>query len=173
VLHFITADWLSDHATLIVGVVGIIVSGILGPTVTTVLSRDGARREFKRNLVGARRDDLRQLLDEAALAFGAGITNLRLMREAKEHGQVAAPELDAWAKSIFPLGQRLRLRLPSNHRVVTAYEHVRDRLTEAQEAIDASGAVDTALDAYEGARAAFLETAREAVQAPIDENEEL
>jgi hypothetical protein len=62
-----TGDWLSNHSTLIVGVVGIVVSGILGPAASVWLSRKSARQQFKRDLIVARRDDLRQLVDEAAL----------------------------------------------------------------------------------------------------------
>jgi hypothetical protein len=62
-----TGDWLSNHSTLLVGVVGIVVSGILGPAASVWLSRKSARQQFKRDLIVARRDDLRQLVDEAAL----------------------------------------------------------------------------------------------------------
>ena len=158
---------------MIVGVVGIIVSGVLGPAATAALSRGSAQRQFKRDLIRARRDDLRDLLDEAALVLGAGATNLRLLREAKEKKMLPAPALDAWAKSVFPLGQRLRLRLPNNHPVVAAYDAVRDRLAAAQADIDSETPVDPALDRYEESRAAFLEAARRAVQAPIDERKEL
>src|SRR5271166_7023426 len=106
-----TGDWLSNHSTLIVGVVGIVVSGILGPAVTIGLSRKSARQQFKRDLIVARRDDLARLLDEAALLLGAGGTNLRLLEEASDR-KPAPPAADEWARSVFPLGQRLRLHLP-------------------------------------------------------------
>jgi hypothetical protein len=169
----ITADWLSVHATLIVGVVGILVSGLLGPTATAILSRKSAQRDFKRNLIRARRDDLRTLLDEAALALGSGATNLRLIQEASAEKRQASPQLDVWVKGIFPLGQRLRLHLPNDHPVLTAYERVRDCLASAQSTIDVGHDVEKALSDYEHARAAFLESAREALQAPIDDKKEL
>ena len=167
-----TGDWLSNHSTLIVGVVGIVVSGILGPAVTIGLSRKSARQQFKRDLIVARRDDLARLLDEAALLLGAGGTNLRLLEEASDR-KPAPPAANEWARSVFPLGQRLRLRLPDEHAVVRAYDDVRQRLTDAQKAISNETSFSEALDRYEQARAAFLDAARDAVQAPVDEDREI
>ncbi len=167
-----TGDWLSNHSTLIVGVVGIVVSGILGPAVTIGLSRKSARQQFKRDLIVARRDDLARLLDEAALLLGAGGTNLRLLEEASDR-KPAPPAADEWARSVFPLGQRLRLYLPDEHAVVRAYDDVRQRLTDAQKAISNETSFSEALDRYEQARAAFLDAARDAVQAPVDEDQEI
>jgi hypothetical protein len=165
-------DWLSNHSTLVVGVVGIVVSGILGPAVSIGLSRKSARQQFKRDLIVARRDDLGRLLDEAALLLGAGGTNLRLLKEASDR-KPAPPDAEEWARSIFPLGQRLRLRLPDEHPVVRAYDDVRQRLTDAQEAISDEASFGDALDRYEQARAAFLDAARVSVQAPVDEDREI
>jgi hypothetical protein len=168
-----TGDWLSNHSTLLVGVVGIVVSGILGPAASVWLSRKSARQQFKRDLIVARRDDLRQLVDEAALLLGAGGTNLRLLNEANSHKVHPPAAASEWARSVFPLGQRLRLRLPAEHDVVRAYDDVRQRLTDAQEAVSDEAAFDDALDRYEQARAVFLEHARAAVQAPVNEEEEI
>ena len=165
-------DWLSNHSTLLIGIVGIVVSGILGPAVTIGLSRKSARQQFKRDLIVTRRDDLASLLDEAALLLGAGGTNLRLLNEATDRNP-APPSAREWARSIFPLGQRLRLRLPDEHAVVRAYDDVRQRLTDAQEGITSEEAFSDALDRYEQARTAFLDAAREAVQAPVDEDQEI
>jgi hypothetical protein len=167
-----SGDWLANHSTLIVGVVGIVVSGILGPAVTIGLSRKSARRQFKRDLIVARRDDLARLLDEAALLLGAGATNLRLLKEGSDR-KPAPPTAHEWARSIFPLGQRLRLRLPDEHAVVRAYDDVRQRLTDAQKAISNETSFSEALDRYEQARASFLDAARDAVQAPVNEDQEI
>jgi hypothetical protein len=163
-------DWLSNHSTLFVGVVGIVVSGILGPAVTMWLSRKSARQQFARDLIVARRDDLRRLADDAALLLGAGGTNLRLLHEADSRNTPPPAAASEWALSVFPLGQRLRLRLPEQHPVVKAYDDVRERLTEAQEAVKDAPAFSEALDRYEQARASFLDAARVAVEAPVDEN---
>jgi hypothetical protein len=154
-------------------VVGIVVSGILGPAITIGLSRKSARQQFKRDVIVARRDDLRQLVDEAALLLGAGGTNLRLLNEASSRKVAPPAAASEWARSVFPLGQRLLLRLPDDHQVVTAYNDVRQGLTDAQEAISDDAAFDRALDRYERARASFLDAARVAVQAPVNEEEEI
>lgn len=168
-----TGDWLSNHSTLLVGVVGIVVSGILGPAASVWLSRKSARQQFKRDLIVARRDDLRQLVDEAALLLGAGGTNLRLLNEASNRNIPPPAAASEWARSVFPLGQRLRLRLPEEHYVVRAYDDVRQKLTDAQEAISDEAAFNKALDRYEQARTSFLDAARVAVQAPVNEEEEI
>jgi hypothetical protein len=166
-------DWLSDHSTLLIGVVGILVSGLLGPAASSWFSRKSARQQFKRDLITARRDDLRQLVDDATFLLGAGGTNLRLLHEADARKAPPPPAALEWALSIFPLGQRLRLRLPADHPVVRAYDDVRQKLIEAQEAISNTEVFDRALTHYEQARAAFLDAARAAVQAPVDEDQEI
>jgi hypothetical protein len=166
-------DWLSNHATLIVGVVGIVVSGLLGPATTVALSRRSARQQFKRDLIVSRREDLARVLDEAALLLGAGGTNLRILKEAQDGGEPVPPAAGEWARSVFPLGQRLRLRLSVSDEVVRAYDDVRDRLTQAQEAIDDQAAFDDVLARYEDARAAFLDASRAAIQATVDESKEI
>ena len=168
----VSGDWLSNHSTLLVGVVGIVVSGLLGPAVAIRLSRKSARQQFKRDLIVSRRDDLARLLDEAAVLLGAGATNLRLLKEGTALAP-APPAAHEWARSIFPLGQRLRLRLPDHHAVVRTYDDVRQRLTDAQEAIGDGSSFSAALDHYEQARASFLDAARAAVQAPVDEGREI
>lgn len=168
-----SGDWLSNHSTLIVGVVGIVVSGILGPATTVALLRKNARQQFKRDLIVTRREDLARVLDEAALLLGAGGTNLRLLKEAQNSGEPPPAAASEWARSVFPLGQRLRLRLSASNEVVRAYDDVRARLTEAQEAIDDRTAFDNVLDRYEAARADFLDVSRAAVQAAVDESKEI
>jgi hypothetical protein len=165
-----SGDWLSDHSTLLVGVVGIVFSGFVGPTVTGLLTgrreraRDGRLRE------AAHREDLRELADDAARLLAVGATNLRLMREAKNSGQEPSPELMEWSRSVFPLGQRLRLRLPEGHRVVKQFDEVRARLAKAGDAGN-DDEITTTVEEFEAARSAFLEAAREAVQAPISEKD--
>jgi hypothetical protein len=168
-----SGDWLSNHATLIVGVVGIVVSGILGPATTILLSRRNARQQFKRDLIVTRREDLARVLDEAALLLGAGGTNLRVLREAEDRGEPAPAAASEWARSVFPLGQRLRLRLSASDEVVRAYDDVRVRLTEAQEAINDPATFDNVISRYEDARAAFLDASRAAIQAAVDESKEI
>lgn len=166
-------DWLTNHSTLAVGVVGIVVSGILGPAITVGLARKNARQEFKRDLIVSRRTDLGHLLDEAAVVLAVGATNLRLIDEANRQRSPTPDAVSEWARSIFPLGQRLRLRLPERHRVVLAYDDVRQKLETVQAAIAADLSTDDAIEDYEASRSAFLDAARDAVQGPVDEGQEI
>lgn len=156
---------MADNA-VIVGVTGIIVSGVVGPSVAAVLARRSRSREFHREQVAARRTELRKLLDEAASLLASGPTNVRIL-----HEQTAGAELErarAWLSQVFPIGQRLQLWLPADHAVVISYERVRERLVEAAQAGPAPTA-DVILDQFESERAAFLERARAALLSPIPE----
>jgi hypothetical protein len=166
-------DWLSTHATLIVGVVGIVVSGVLGPSIATLLSRRNARQQFKRDLIVGRREDLTRLLDEAAKLLGMSGSKLRLSHEARAAERRPPADVEEWARAVFPLGQRLRLHLPAEHPVVAAYEQVREMLTMLDERAADEAAYDRAWEQFEQARSLFLEAARAALQAPVDEQEEI
>lgn len=164
------SDWLSDHSTLLVGVVGIVFSAFVGPSVTGWLTGRRDRARDARAREAAHRDDLRGLADEAARLLAAGATNLRVMREAKARGGDPPAEMTEWSRSVFPLGQRLRLRLPEGHEVIARFDEVRDRLAAASEA-GTDDEIEAAVDRFDAARAAFLDAARAAVRAPISEDE--
>lgn len=156
---------MADSA-VVVGVTGIIVSGVVGPGVAAVLARRARTREFHREQVAARRGELRKLLDEAASLLASGPTNVRIL-----HQQSAGAELErarAWLSQVFPIGQRLQLWLPAHHPVVTSYERVRERLVEAAEAGPVA-AGDVVLDQFEHERTAFLDRSRDALLSPIPE----
>jgi hypothetical protein len=157
---------MTDNA-VIVGVTGIVVSGVLGPSVASWLARRSRSREFHREQVAQRRDELRGLLDEAAALLASGPTNVRILHER----QAGADDLDrarAWLSQVFPIGQRLQLWLPSDHAVVTAYERVREQLIAAAEAgVTPSGVA--LLERFEEDRRAFLDSARETLLSPIPE----
>lgn len=70
-------DWLSRNSTLIVGVVGIVFSGFIGPTVVAVFTGRRERARDARALAVARQDDLRDLLDEAAQVLSGAVGRLR------------------------------------------------------------------------------------------------
>lgn len=157
---------MADSAVTL-GVAGILVSGVVGPSVAAVLARRSRSREFHREQVAARRSELRNLLDEAAALLATGPTNIRIL-----HEQSAGAELEnarAWLSEVFPIGQRLQLWLPADHAVVTSYERVRERLVEAAEAGPAPAA-DVILDQFEQERTVFLDRARDALLSPIPES---
>jgi hypothetical protein len=63
--------------------------------------------------------------------------------------------------------------LSAGDQVVRAYDDVRARLTEAQDAINDQTKFDNVLDRYEAARADFLDVSRAAIQAAVDESKEI
>lgn len=65
------------NTVLIASVTGIVVSGVVGPAVTSWAARRAARKQFVRDQNAKRRDDLRALLDEAASVLGVGSIRLR------------------------------------------------------------------------------------------------
>jgi len=167
-----SSDWWTRHSTLIVGVVAIIISGFVGPTVTGWLTSPREAAKDERGFVTARRNELRELLDEAARVLAPAVTYLREMLAAHRAGQPTPEDADQWARGVFPLVQRLRLRLPENHPVVSKFEAVHTRLVEASEALGDQAAFDAAVDRFENARAAFLDEARVALQAALTEDSE-
>ena len=149
-------------ATLTASIVGITVSGVVGPQTTAWAIRRANRRQFNRDQAARGRDDLRSLLDEAAVLLASGGTNLRFLREAP------TAELQDWLSGVFPLGQRLRLRLPSDHDVVSAYDDVREAL--ANTAGETEPDVESAVADFERKREYFLDVARTALAAEIPED---
>lgn len=158
--------WWAANAQLITSIVGIVVSGVVGPQITVWATRRWDRRKFERDQRASRRDHLRVLLDQAAMLLGTGRTNLRLLREAASANAAAAEDAQAWHSQVFPLGQRLRLYLAGDDPIIHAYEVVRERLIEA-----ASSPVEDeeTLRTFETARDAFLDEARTRLTASIDE----
>lgn len=154
-----------DNA-VIVGVTGIVVSGVIGPTVAAWLARRARSRDFHREQVAHRRDELRKLLDEAASLLAGGPTMIRLLHAQRDQADVE--EAEAWLAQVFPIGQRLQLWLAADHPVVTSYEQVRERLIDATTA-GAVPAADPVLAQFEGERRSFLDHAREALMSPIPE----
>lgn len=158
---------MADSTVVVVGVTGIIVSGVVGPTVASWLSRRSQSREFHRAQVAQRRDELRNLLDEAAMLLASGPTNLRILR-GQGTNTVDLERARSWLSQVFPIGQRLQLWLPSDHQVVVAYERVRERLlAAAEDDSTATGAVQ--IEQFEEDRRTFLDVSRATLLSPIPE----
>lgn len=142
---------------------GIVVSGALGPWLAGLAQRRADRQRFQQDRAAVRRDDLRALLDRAAELLAPGATNLREI----SHTHQIPVELNDWMKETFTMGQRLRLRLPDDHDVVTAYDEVREAMTGVSDlAVDAP-CYHAAVTRFEEARAAFLETGRVELASPV------
>src|SRR3954463_1483492 len=151
-------------ATLAASITGIVVSGIVGPQVSAWAARRATTAEFARNQVSRHRDDLRSLLDEAADLLASGATNLRAIRDASSASTPVSPAVREWLSQVFPLGQRLRLRLPEDHEVIRAYDDVRAALAMVGER---SPDVEVAIADFEQKRQRFLDLGRAALTAPI------
>jgi hypothetical protein len=150
-----------EDVTLVVSVVGIATSGVVGPQFTAWATRRANRLQFDRQRVAERLDDLRNLVDEAAVLLATGATNLRLL------AQGASTHPADWIQQVFPLGQRLRLRLPEDHAVVKAYDAVREALTATGGA--AADELEAHLVDFETKRSTFLQLARDTLNSPIAE----
>jgi hypothetical protein len=144
----------------VLGVTGIVVSGVVGPLVAAWASRRRDVERFARDQVERRREDLRTLVDEAAVLLGAGETNLRLAHEAAARGDLEPAAVREWAGKVPLLGQRLLLRLSSAHPVVRSFEAVRVALVDVGESYDDASRYAAAVTAFEARRADFLEEAR-------------
>ncbi|QXC60779.1 hypothetical protein KSP35_21040 [Aquihabitans sp. G128] len=140
---------------VILGVAGLVVSGIAGPGVASVLSRAALTRQFRREDAAEWKTGLRQVLDSSASALGSAATNVRLA--------VAGADQAAELQEIFVIGQRLRLWLPSSHPVVTSYEACRESLLEIAKA----AVPDPDFAGFEAEREVFLTAARTALAAPL------
>lgn len=151
--------------TTLIALAGIVVSGVLGPWVAALMARKSSRQQFTLDQGALRREELQKLLDEAAELLGAGVTHVRRLRETADHGDDAAQQAQEWLDKVFPLGQRLRLRLPETDKVVTTYDAVRERLVAY--IVSKEMTADAAVQEYEVARNDFLKAARQTLGAPI------
>jgi hypothetical protein len=164
-------DWLSDHATLLIGAIGIVVSGIVGPAIAARMSERRERQKDNRAAAAARQIDLRGVVDEAAQTLGGAVAKLRPLLEAEQRGDTHPKEPAEFIGSLFPLGQRLRLRLPDTDPVVVAYDDVMAKLVTLSKAVSSQAAFDQATQQFEAARRQFLEAGRLAVKAPLLEDD--
>jgi len=148
----------------ILGVTGIVVSGVVGPLVVGWTSRRGDRQRFERDQRQRRREDLQAVVDDGAVLLGAGETNLRLAHEAASQDAPPPADVGEWARNVHLLGQRLLLRLPANDSVVTKYEAVRKALIAVGETYGDEARYPQAVRDFEVRRGAFLDEARAALE---------
>lgn len=153
------------NATVWISIVGIVVSGVVGPQLTSWSARRANHKQFNRDQNAHRREDLRALLDEAAVLLASGATNLRHLRE---NDQQKSAELSNWLSQVFPLGQRLRLRLREDNQVVRSYDDVREALVKAGETD-----IEIAISEFETKRRHFLDLARKELSKEIPEDGEI
>lgn len=162
-------SWWTKHSTLIVGVVGIIVSGFVGPTVTGWLTGRRERAKDARGRVASQRDDLRGVLDDAAIALAAAVSNLRPLLDAQLAGREPPEKPADFLRSLIALEQRLRLRVPATDPLVQTFADVRAKLLDLSRATSSQEEWDAGVQDFEATRATFLEAGRTTVHAPITE----
>lgn len=166
-------DWVSRNSTLLVGVVGVLVSGLLGPSVAGAWSAKRERDRDHRGLVGSRREDLRGVLDEAARLLAAAIPNVKKLMAAKATAEPMPEGPRDLLAELVPLSQRIQLRLPGAHPVVGAFEAARKALLDLSRSDGSQDDFDRAADAFEARRSAFLGTCRDALQGEITRKVEI
>jgi hypothetical protein len=142
------------------------VSGVVGPQITAWWTRRSNRLQFDRDQNAKRRDELRTILDDAAVLLASGATNLRLTLENARSGQADSDELADWRRQVFPMGQRLRLRLSDDNEVVRAYDDARGALIATG---DGTGNIEAAISNFETQRSRFLDEARRELNKKIPE----
>ena len=144
-----------DGGSVLVAVTGIAVSGILGPFVSNLMSGRGEQAKFARETARKNREELRDVLDDAAALLSDGPRILRQLAE-QPNDTTRVAEAREWSVQVFPMRERLALRLPDNDPILAAYDQVRDATEElAKQPQDAA-----AVTAYETARNRFLTAAR-------------
>jgi hypothetical protein len=158
---------------LIVGVVGIVVSGLLGPTVAAAWT---TRRERERDhfaLVDVRRRDLREVIDETAKLLGGAVPQVKRLMAAEKEGEALPPGPADLLSELVPQGQRLQLRLTTQHEVVWLYEDACNGLRALAKERTSQAAFDEARKRFEAQREVFLNAGRKALQAPISQKTEI
>jgi hypothetical protein len=170
-----TAPLPSD--AVIIGTVGILTSGVFGPAVAARWARERQEREFEHDVALRRNEDLRQVLDDAAVLLGSGVTNLRRAFEAARDRRGSPSDVQEWASRVHLARERILLRLAEDDPVVARYTEAREALTgPLGRAIQAgaSGAggdessanaeLDLAIADFEAKRSSFLAAARELLE---------
>jgi hypothetical protein len=161
--------WISRNSTLIVGVVGIVFSGFIGPTVTAWFTGKRETAKDSRALAVARQDDLRGVLDEAAKILSGAVGHLRPLLAASLASEDLPKEPADFLGSLAPLGHRLRLRLPDQDPVVAGYDEAVERLRAVGKATASQAEFDAAVAGFDSARDRFLANSRARLRSEIFE----
>lgn len=162
--------WIVENATWLVGIVAVVVSGVVGPSVTAWFTGRREAAKDHRSAVNGQRENLRDLLDELACVLAVGVAHVNTLA-----GPMATPtvqetkEAQDFIRGLAPLEQRLRLRLPEGDAVIATFEMARKSLEQLGDASLTNW--DEAVSAFEEDRKSFLEAGRLAVQPRKDDKE--
>lgn len=144
--------------TAAISIVGIVVSGVVGPGFAAWWARKRQEVDHRNEDAQKRADDLSALFDAAAATLAPGVTEFRRLRTGED------VDLATWAAQVHVTYERLLLRLPAEDPVASAYLSARERLVEVGETLRGGAgltAEEAAIDAFETARSDFLARARE------------
>jgi hypothetical protein len=169
----IAADWWTRHSTLIVGITGIVVSGLVGPSVAAAWIAQREKRRDHFALVDSRRVDLREVIDDSAKLLGGAVPRVRQLVAAEEKGEELPAGPADLLSELVPLGQRLQLRLPRNHEVVRFYDDACAGLRDLAKERSSQERFEEAAKKFEAQREVFLNAGRKAIQAPITTEAEI
>ncbi len=153
--------------TAAVSIVGIVVSGVIGPGVAAHSARTRQRSDHEHEGRQRRHDDLAQLLDEAARVLAPGASRLRAIAE----GDLDQAEVGGWSTEVHATYERLLLRLATEDPVAVAYLQAREALLAIAQAFDNSRPqpeINAAMDLFETARSNYLNRARERLSRETD-----
>jgi hypothetical protein len=152
--------------TAYVSIAGIVTAGLLGPAASALWTRWQQKAEFRHEHTVRREEDIRKLLDEAAVALAGAATRIR---EAVERGSSTGDggDLRQWAGEVHQLSERLVLRLDARSETVRAYEEARAAIVDLVDGVDkgrGKEAFSRSVDKAEAARSNFLDAARGLVE---------
>lgn len=150
--------------TVVISIVGIAVSGVIGPGVAAHWARARQRADHDHERGERRYEDLARLLDDAAQLLAPGASRLRAMADR----EVDPAELGAWPSQVHATYERILLRLPAEDPVSKAYLAARDRLVNAAQAFADKRShpeINELVDRFEETRMTFLEKARQCLAA--------
>jgi hypothetical protein len=114
---------------LILGLAGIVTSGVLGPWVATNFARERQSQEFKHTLISGDRGELRELVDNAAVALNEaslarGEAAAGLMTHGRwigERDPLTVQKMTKAGRELDMLQDRLAIRLRRTHSVTEAF----------------------------------------------------
>lgn len=146
-----------------VSIAGIVTAGVLGPAAGALWANWRQEATFRHEHSLRRSEDLREVLDEAAVVLASGLTRLRELLESAELSEKATEEVRTWSMQVHELSERLALRLPDDSRTVKAYEQAKEALAAVAEGASeqsVAASVSALMDDAEAARVTFLASAR-------------
>lgn len=139
-----------------ISITGIVVSGVVGPAASALWARRADRARAERESAATKLRDDEALISEAVAVLAPAATYARRI-----HSGEPSQSLNEWIGYVYPLGLKIRLRFGASSLIATAYDDVRNCLTDIVDSpAGATGAntLGAKIDAFvEQSRAVVLE----------------